>query len=309
MFQPIPLFRCLTLAGVLIGLTAPVLAQDDADAFLIERGEARLTQADMDARMTRLPASSRPDFAHRPENLAQMMDRLLLNRQLSIQARAEGLDQDPAVRRDLELAVEEVLAAHRLNQVTEAAIAAADIEQLARERFLTQQDTFKVPEQRVVQHLLIGTEQRSEEEALARASELLRQARSPGSDFDAMVMEYSEDPGKGSNQGRYTMAQSGQYVPEFEAAGLALQRPGEFAEPVKTQFGYHLMRLIEVTPERTRSFEEVRDELVLKVEEEVAQGARERLVQELKSLPDRGDDERLVGLRARYGGEPAKPAQ
>jgi len=166
-----------------------------------------------------------------------------------------------------------------------------------------------VPAQRVVQHLLIGTEQRSEEEALARASELLLQARSPGSDFDAMVMEYSEDPGKGSNQGRYTMVQPGQYVPEFEAAGLALQRPGEFAEPVKTQFGYHLMRLVEVTPERTRSFEEVRDELVLKVEEEVAQGARERLVQELKSLPDRGDDERLVGLRARYGGEPAKPAQ
>lgn len=308
--MPLPtlLFRSLALSGLLQVVAAPALAEE-ADAFLIERGEARLTVADMDGRMSRLPASSRAEFAFRPENLAQMMDRLLLNRQLSIQARAEGLDQDPAVRRDLELAVEEVLAAHRLNQVTEAAIAAADIEQLARERFLTQQDTFKVPAQRVVQHLLIGTEQRSEEEALARASELLRQARSPGSDFDAMVMEYSEDPGKGSNQGRYTMAQPGQYVPEFEAAGLALQRPGEFAEPVKTQFGYHLMRLIEVTPERTRSFEEVRDELVLKVEEEVAQGARERLVQELKSLPDRGDDDRLVGLRARYGGEPAKPAQ
>lgn len=166
-----------------------------------------------------------------------------------------------------------------------------------------------MPEQRVVQHLLIGTDQRSEEEALALASRLLVQARSPGSDFDAMVMEYSEDPGKSGNQGRYTMAQPGQYVPEFEAAGLALQRPGEFAEPVKTQFGYHLIRLIEVTPERRRSFEEVRDELVVQVEEQISTAARERLVQELKSLPDRGDDERLVGLRARYGGEPARPAQ
>lgn len=308
MSLPTPLFRSLALSGLLLGLAGPVPAED-ADAFLIERGDARLTLADMDARMSRLPASSRPDFAHRPENLAQMMDRLLLNRQLSIQARAEGLDQDPAVRRDLELAVEEVLAVHRLNQVTEAAIATADIEQLARERYLTQPDTHKVAEQRVVQHLLIGTDQRSEEEALARATELLLQARSPGSDFDAMVMEYSEDPGKSGNQGRYTMAQPGQYVPEFEAAGLALQRPGEFSEPVKTQFGYHLIRLIEVTPERRRSFEEVRDELVLQVEEQLIQAARERLVQELKSIPDRGDEDRLVTLRARYGGEPVRPAQ
>lgn len=308
MSLPTPLFRSLALSGLLLGLAGPVPAEDN-DAFLIERGDARLTLADMDGRMSRLPASSRAEFAFRPENLAQMMDRLLLNRQLSIQARAEGLDQDPAVRRDLELAVEEVLAAHRLNQVTEAAIATADIEQLARERYLTQPDAHKVAEQRVVQHLLVGTDQRSEEEALARATELLVQARSPGSDFDAMVMEYSDDPGKSGNQGRYTMAQPGQYVPEFEAAGLALQRPGEFAEPVKTQFGYHLIRLIEVTPERRRSFEEVRDELVVQVEEQIAQAARERLVQELKSLPDRGDEDRLVTLRARYGGEPVRPAQ
>lgn len=295
---------------VVIGLLATgsnsLHAQEQGDV-LVQRGETKLTLSDVDGRMSRLGADERPAYAQRPENLSRLMDQLLTNRQLAIEARELKLDQQANVKRDLELAVEEVLAIHRLNALAENA-PAPDLEQLAKERYQANQSEFKVPEQRVVEHILIGNESRSDEEAMTLAQEVRVEAMGDGADFVALVEKYSDDPGKTQNQGRYTVSRPGQFVPEFEAASKALTKPGDITEPVKTRFGYHLIRLVEIQPERLLAFEEVRGKLVDEARKEYYKSLRTSHLSNLRGQKETGNEPLLLSLPERYGGRPDLPA-
>jgi len=65
-----------------------------------------------------------------------------------------------------------------------------------------------------------------------------------GSNFSTMAVLYSEDPGSSSNGGRYDGVKRGQFVVEFEAVAFALER-GEISQPFATEYGYHIVQLIE----------------------------------------------------------------
>lgn len=95
-------------------------------------------------------------------------------------------------------------------------------------------------------HILVSTETVSESVALDRANQLLAQLKA-GEDFSALAQQYSEDPGSGSNGGDlgwYTKEQFAGFVPEF-ATALNTLEVGQLSEPVKTQFGYHIMKITE----------------------------------------------------------------
>ncbi len=112
-----------------------------------------------------------------------------------------------------------------------------------------QQDNkvFFLPQEEVhAAHILISTETRSDEEALA-IIEGLRQ-NITAANFAEYASQYSEDPGSKQNGGDLGWFGKKVMVPEFEQAAFALS-PGEISEPIKTQFGYHLIYVLET---RTR---------------------------------------------------------
>ncbi|MCK9490282.1 MAG: peptidylprolyl isomerase [Xanthomonadales bacterium] len=258
--------------------------------------------ADIDARISRIPETDRAEFAHKPENLGNLMNRLLINRQLANQARELGLDQDPRVQHDLQLAMEEVLATHRLNALL-SLDTLPDFEQLAHERYLANPERFMQSERIIVQHILVSEEQHGED-ALARAEQVLALARAPDADFVALMKEYSDDPGSAEDGTTYVIEGSGQFVPEFEEAARALEQPGQISEPVQSSFGFHLIGLVEVQEPRQRSFDDVKAELVGTVHQEYLARVREDHMRQVRSEPEHGDEELLRSLPARYGGRP-----
>jgi len=107
-----------------------------------------------------------------------------------------------------------------------------------------------------VRHILISSEQRSEEEALKIAQDLEARLKK-GEDFAKLAKEYSEDPGSKDNGGLYENANVSQWVPEFKEA--ALKQPiGEVGSPVKTDFGYHIVK---VESRKEKSFDEMKNDL------------------------------------------------
>lgn len=90
------------------------------------------------------------------------------------------------------------------------------------------------------------------EEAAIKQLETIRKKVEQGKDFAALARKYSKDPGSGSLGGDMGWTERGMMVPEYENAMLALQ-PGEISDPIKTKFGYHLIRLEEVHGERYRT--------------------------------------------------------
>ena len=75
-------------------------------------------------------------------------------------------------------------------------------------------------------------------------------------------MDYSDDASKGQNRGDLGFFERKQMVKPFEDAAFALRKPGEISSVVKTPFGYHVIRLTDIRPERQKPFDEVKDGLI-----------------------------------------------
>jgi peptidyl-prolyl cis-trans isomerase D len=114
-----------------------------------------------------------------------------------------------------------------------------------------------VPEKRHAQHILITG--KDDAAALKEAQEVLAQAKA-GKDFGELAKQYSKDPGSARNGGDLGWADKSTFVAPFADALFSMQ-PKEIRGPVKTQFGYHIIRLEEIQAGKGKSFEEARAQL------------------------------------------------
>lgn len=125
-----------------------------------------------------------------------------------------------------------------------------------------------------------GTEEerqkKAEETARSEAEAALKKIRE-GGDFAAIAKEVSDDPSSAAKGGSLGEFPSGMMVPEFEEA-LNKLAVGEISEPVKTPFGYHIVRLDGVTDERIKPLDEVRETVVGELKKEKARLKVRRIV-------------------------------
>jgi peptidyl-prolyl cis-trans isomerase D len=184
----------------------------------------------------------------------------------------------------------------------EAAVEAMLADQSARVRAFYDEhpERFKQPERVRARHLLIRVASDASEEDVAKARERaeagLARIRG-GEDFAAVASELSEDPGSKDRGGDLGFFTRGQMVPPFEEVAFSLE-PGQVSELVRTDFGFHVIRVEEHKPAEERSFDdaarEIAEELVradrsreLALEQAAA---LEEAVREGKSLVDAARD-------------------
>lgn len=162
------------------------------------------------------------------------------------------------------------------------------------------------PEQRRVRHILIVDEEEGgEEEALARA-EALRARILAGEAFEDVAREASDDPGSAESGGDLGYGGRGIWVPPFEEAAFSLE-VGALSEPVRSEFGFHLIRVEDVRDSRTRSFDEAKEELEREYRNERAEQAYFEQVERLSNLafeqPDNLEDAaEVLGLTVEESG-------
>ncbi|MEF3167953.1 MAG: SurA N-terminal domain-containing protein [Deltaproteobacteria bacterium] len=131
-------------------------------------------------------------------------------------------------------------------------------------------EDFKVAEQRKVRHILLripkDADDKKVEELRAQAEGLAERIRK-GEDFAEVAKKYSQDPGSAGKGGELGPFSRGAMVKPFEDAVFAMQK-GEISGPVRTPFGWHVIKLEEILPERTRELAEVRDEIARTISRE-----------------------------------------
>ncbi|MDD2494176.1 MAG: peptidylprolyl isomerase [Tissierellia bacterium] len=132
---------------------------------------------------------------------------------------------------------------------------------------------YKTKESVRASHILVDTKE--------KADEILEDI-TDGLKFEDAAAQYSSCPSKqaGGDLGQFGR---GQMVKEFEDAVFAMQK-GEISDPVKTQFGYHIIKLVDSIPERDSSLEEVKEEVRKKVLTEKQDKAYNNKKEELKKL-------------------------
>ena len=147
---------------------------------------------------------------------------------------------------------------------------------------LYQKQIANLAEQRRAAHILIETGAESgDDEAKAKIDEIAARVKG-GEDFAAVAKEVSQDPGSANEGGDLGFAGPGVYDPAFEAALYALKE-GEVSAPVRSEFGWHIIKLLGVQSPEVPSLESMRPELVRELK---AQQVEQRFVEVSKQLED-----------------------
>jgi peptidyl-prolyl cis-trans isomerase D len=115
---------------------------------------------------------------------------------------------------------------------------------------------YTTPEQVRASHILLETTGKNEADVKKRAEEILKQVKS-GADFAELAKKVSEDKGSKENGGDLDYFGRGRMVPEFEEVAFTLP-PGQISDLVKSQFGYHIIKVVDKRAGSTRPLEEVR---------------------------------------------------
>lgn len=249
---PISTKVCLSLVLIINALCLTEVVADESDQpvpgevdpaeVMAYKGDAVLSQLAIDAAFSRIPEKDRLRFIRDGARVDQLINSLLQRKVISSEARKAGFDQDPMIKERMTLAAQKELAEAWLQQVMKDA-PGVDYETLAYEDYLANPDVYRTEEIVDISHILIGTEERSLEQAEQLARELKVQLDKDPGGFDALVKEYSDDPSKSFNHGKFPNMRRGQMVASFERAAYAMDHEGQISEPVRTEYGYHIIRL------------------------------------------------------------------
>ena len=165
-------------------------------------------------------------------------------------------------------------------------------------------DQYTTPEQVRASHILLETEGKDEAQVRARAEALLKQVKS-GADFGALAKEHSEDEASAAQAGDLDYFGRGRMVKEFEDVAFSLA-PGQVSDLVRSQFGFHIIKVTDKKPASTRSFDEVKAQIADQLASERAQAQANEmaaaLAKDIKSAADLEKAAQSRGLTVKESG-------
>jgi len=256
--------RYLAAASLLATLAvAPVHAQPAAGAADADPVVARVDGQPIHLSDVKDAAEGLPASAHSmpPQTLYPMLlDQMIDGRALVAQARRSGLDKDPQVRRLVAAAEERALETAVLHKEIGAKVTDVAV----RARYDADMAGKPGEEEVHARHILVPDE--------PTAKKIIAEL-GKGGDFAALSKQYSKDPGAAEQGGDLGFFKKGDMVPEFADAAFKLQ-PGQVdPAPVHSQFGWHVIQVIERRRAAPASFEDARDGLRQKMIQEYVQTA------------------------------------
>lgn len=243
-------------AAVMGALALPAAAQNVA----IVNGKP-VPQARVDALTQQVEASGRPVT---PEIAAQIKTEVIAREVFMQEAQKRGLDTTPDFKNQMELARQTILIRglfadfQKKNPVSDADVKA-------------EYDKFAAAnggQEYHARHILVDTE----DQAKAIIAQLKK-----GAKFEDIAKKSSKDTGSGAKGGDLDWANAGSYVKEFSDAMVKLKKGQTTDVPVKTQFGYHIIRLDDVRTAQLPKLEDVKPQIVQQLEQQKLAAFQEEL--------------------------------
>ncbi|HLI86964.1 MAG TPA: peptidylprolyl isomerase [Bryobacteraceae bacterium] len=292
--------RAPSLSGAPSPLLTAAVPNVPNDKVVITAGDLKLTAGEFNQIIDSLPEQYRA-AARGPgrREFGQNLMRVLL---LAQEGKTRKLDQSPEYKTQAQFQAENLLAQRTFNQIAE------NIKVDDAELHAFYEAHLKDYEQVRARHILIrmagspapaepGKKELTDAEALAKAQEI-RKKLMEGADFAQLASTESDDAGSKSRGGDLNFFKHGQMVAPFEQAAFSM-KVGEISEPVKTQFGYHIIKV-----EARKSFEDFKPEIERRVRGEEAQ----KLLDEMQKKANASLDPEFFGIPPNPPAAPASTA-
>ncbi len=272
--------------------------EEQKGPYLAKVGTAKITQADLERDIKHLP-----DFAQKlfegPDGRRKFLDEMIKKELLYQEAVKKGVDKDPEYVRKLEEFKKLTLIGQLLEKEIE--VKARVTEQDVKDYYEKHQDELAAVSQIKASHILVKTEE--------DAKKILERLKK-GEDFAAAARKSSIDPGSAANGGDLGYFSSGQMVPEFESAAAKLKVGEVSSEPVKTKFGYHIIKVTDKKKGKPVEFEKIKGVLFQRVSAERQKEFFDSYIENLKkSYKVEINQEAVAKLSATEEKKDEKPAE
>ncbi len=228
-----------------------------------------ITQNDVDSMLMAMGQNGQA--YNNPQGRAMILEQLINKKLMLLDAQKNLYEYDAEFKAEFDQIKEDMLANFAIKKCVEA-ISVTDDEVKA--EYDNNTDKFKTGESVDASHILVDSEE--------KANELLTKINSGEISFEDCARQNSSCPSS-SNGGSLGEFTKGQMVPEFDNACFTMN-VGEISGPVKTQFGYHLIKLNSKNEPKTLSFDEVKDGLKQQILAEKRQNAFESKINQLKIM-------------------------
>lgn len=239
----------------------------DKDKLLAEVNGKKITGVDYNLFIDSLNPQLKQYFGGEEMN-KEVVNELVYQTLLYEEAMEKGMDKDDEFTQVLEKTKESMLKTYALGKLL-ATVSVTDDE--IKKFYQDNKDVFKENESANASHILVAEED--------KANEIYKKVKN-GEDFASLAKEFSTCPSKekGGELGTFTR---GQMVKEFEDA-VFNNEVGAITEPVKTQFGYHIIKINDKNEGRDLAFDEVKDKIATQVRRQKEQALYNEKITELK---------------------------
>ena len=231
-------------------------------------GGQPITESDLESAVARMSSGRGRNF-NTPEGRQAVLEQLIVRELFLQDARKSMLEYDPAFKAQLQQVKDELLYQFAVTKTLER----VKVTEEEIQNFYTENpEEFKGQETVAASHILVDTEE--------KANEILAAVQNGEITFEDAAMQYSSCPSKarGGSLGEFG---HGQMVPEFDQACFSMEE-GQIAGPVKTQFGYHLIRLDKKNEPKPVKLSEAREMIREHLMEEKSQKAYQSRINQLK---------------------------
>jgi peptidyl-prolyl cis-trans isomerase C len=255
-------------------------AEKPAGAVIARYGGKTLTTADAQEAMKRLPGPSRA-YLSSLDRKRQFIDNLVMNDLLYAEGERQGFTNDPDITRQVD-DFRERLVVQRVMRDLRKRPEVSDED--AKKQYDANPNLYSTTQIRA-SHILLKDE--------ATAKEVRAQLVANPDSFAEVAKEKSTDQGSARRGGELGLFGPGRMVPEFEAAAFAL-KPGEISELVKTQYGYHIIKVTERKEGTVRPFEQVKAQIKSQLANQRLQEQLDRYLSELRAKANVQVDEKAL---------------
>ena len=257
--------------------------QVDPDKVVLSVGDEKVTAGEIEGLIKDLSPQQQEMLRRAGKRV--LADELVKIKLLSQEAERRKLDQNEKVRRQLELTRDQILAAAA---ASDAMRQAYEADKQKYEKVRARHILIRTPGSRAP--VRPGQKELSEAEAKAKAEDLRKQLVG-GADFGELARKESDDTSSGAQGGELgDPFGRGAMVPEFDKAAFSLKE-GEISQPVKTQFGYHIIQVTDIL-----SFDELQQDIAAQGNPQV-----QKLVEDLKAKTPVQVDEGYFGTAPAAG--------
>lgn len=252
---------------------------------LVKVGNAAITQDDFIKEVTRIPEWAREQFSGK-EGKDKFLEELIKRELVYQDAKKMKLDKDPEYVEKIKEFEKMNLISLILKKEVEEKAKVADAE--VKEFFDKNADKFTVGTTVRASHILVDNEEQAQK---------IRERIKKGDNFAKLAQALSKDKGSATKGGDIGYFGSGQMVPEFERAVMAL-KVGEVSEPVKTRFGYHIIQLTDVKKGEVASFEQSKEAIKRQLLAEKQRGLIDSYIANLMKQGKIKKDEKAIASMA-----------